>query len=400
MFRIYQCMGSILAAAALIGAAGGASGTDLLQSARDANPLLSESRTFAANETLAGPFAPSAACQTLGNHCTSPSDCCSLTCSSSICINASGPLGCHADSDTCTTGSDCCTGQCTGGTCASLASLGAGTCTIDGEPCSSSDSCCSKNCAATPGGGNACQADSGCHVRSNLCTSDAACCGAAGSGGAGAGNVVCTVLIGSNPPVGTCSNPVGCNSEGDVCGGLGGRTDCCGCMPPSSNCCRADSSGGSRCYGGSTASCPNGYEANTPGCCIAAGNVCTFSDECCGGTPCVPDRHWCAALRGGSKRCGRRVHDLQRLRRRPRMRHRARRHWGHLRGQNLRERLRVSIKDKGAEFRYGGLTESGPLSNLSVLRSAVGTSHAVVATLRHMLRNACNVQLREPSLAA
>ena len=261
----------------------------------------------AANAIIVDANAP-AACLVLGTTCTLSTDCCSQTCSGNVCVNASGPMGCHADNDSCATGTDCCTGQCSNGSCVSLASLGAGTCMIDGEPCASSDVCCSKNCAAAPGGGNACQASSGCHVLGNLCTSDPACCGAAGSGGFGAGNVVCGAVAGSNPFVGTCTNASGCDPQGDTCGVVAGtRHDCCGCLPPAINCCRPARSGDLRCYGGSSASCPNGYDANTPGCCVTTGNICTFSDECCGGAPCLPDvagvRHCATGPSAGGGAC-------------------------------------------------------------------------------------------------
>jgi hypothetical protein len=115
-------------------------------------------------------------------------------------------------------------------------------------------------------------------------------------GGPGAGNIKCNIVAGTNPPIGTCSNPTSCDPEGDVCGGTGGgkvnaREDCCDCAPPKFNCCKPDGNGVYRCYGtpgGNPGACPNGYTGTAP-CCIAAGAQCTFSSECCGGTPCLPD---------------------------------------------------------------------------------------------------------------
>ena len=122
----------------------------------------------------------------------------------------------------------------------------------------------------------------------------------------GDGLVTCVMIAGVSPPIGQCSMPTGggvCDPEGDVCGikpsqacGGNAREDCCDCMPPKYNCCKLDKAGVPRCYGGSTTTCPNGYDG-TPGCCIATGQQCTFSSECCNGAPCVPDQN-------GVLRCG------------------------------------------------------------------------------------------------
>src|SRR4029077_9596402 len=99
----------------------------------------------------------------------------------------------------------------------------------------------------------------------------------------------------SNPPVGTCSNPNGCDPDGDVCGLKVGnntcgnaREDCCDCLPPKVDCCKPDLNGVPRCYGGSTQQCPNGYTGVAP-CCILPGGTCAFAGECCGRLPCLPD---------------------------------------------------------------------------------------------------------------
>jgi hypothetical protein len=106
------------------------------------------------------------------------------------------------------------------------------------------------------------------------------------------------MVAGTNPPIGFCSMPTGggvCDPEGDVCGihpaqacGTNAREDCCDCMPPKFNCCKLDKEGVPRCFGGSTTQCPSGYNGQ-PGCCIATGQQCTFSSECCNGAPCLPD---------------------------------------------------------------------------------------------------------------
>ena len=239
---------------------------------------------------------PGAGCVTIGNTCALDGDCCSNTCSADgHCVNAGGPIGCQATGDLCFTGDVCCTNVCSGatatapGTCAAIHTTGSGGCMLDGEPCTSGTNCCSRVCAAAPGGGTVCQLADGCRIAGDLCRRDTDCCGGAGTSGLGAGEVSCNFIDGIDPPLGTCSNPHGNDPEGDVCGlGTNAREDCFGCMPPKVQCCREDSLGVARCYGGSTDQCPAGYTGMPP-CCIAAGGACTFSSECCGGAPCVPD---------------------------------------------------------------------------------------------------------------
>jgi hypothetical protein len=240
---------------------------------------------------------PGATCVTEGNTCQADGDCCSKTCSPGhLCIRAGGVLGCHATGDLCFAGADCCTGVCSGATptkaglCSGLASMGSGGCSVDGEPCSAGTDCCSRVCAAIPGAGNICQIATGCRIAGDVCHADSDCCGVAGSGFPGAGEVTCTFIPGLDPPLGTCHNPRGNNPEGDVCGlgGASAREDCAGCMSPPWQCCRDDSNGVPRCYGGSSDQCKTGYTGMEP-CCIEAGKPCTFSSECCGGNPCIPN---------------------------------------------------------------------------------------------------------------
>ena len=237
---------------------------------------------------------PGATCTTEGNACGGDLECCSQTCTNGRCVTASGPLGCHATGDICYQGSDCCSTLCnaTGGApgiCQQLGTFGSGGCMLDGEPCSGGTTCCSRVCAATPGGGNACQLAAGCRITGDVCHQDSDCCGAAGSMAIGAGSVTCNIISGTDPPIGSCANPNGNQPEGNVCGeNVNARHDCEGCMSPKIQCCKLDSLGIPRCYGGSTSDCPTGYDG-TEGCCIAAGAVCTFSSECCGGVPCLPD---------------------------------------------------------------------------------------------------------------
>ena len=211
-------------------------------------------------------------CLALGNNtCTSSSDCCSMTCSQNTCINASGSTGCHADLDTCSAASDCCSGQCdltaSGGSCVPLSAFVATSCAVDGEPCSASSACCSQLCASVPGGGMACQSPSGCNVRNELCTADATCCGGTG------GSVFCTAIAGTNPVEGLCSGPFGCKPNGSLCGGASG-TDCCSGNANSVNSCGPDLAGVNRCHSLD---------------CVASGQTCASSADCCNAAPCVPD---------------------------------------------------------------------------------------------------------------
>jgi hypothetical protein len=235
-------------------------------------------------------------CVTEGNTCAMNSDCCSSTCTSThVCAAAGGVLGCRADGDFCFAGTDCCTGLCNGATssapgrCGTLATFGSGGCLLDGEPCSSGTTCCSRVCAAVPGGGNVCQLAAGCRITGDVCHAPSDCCGAPGTGFPGAGEVTCNFIPGLDPPLGTCANPNGNQPEGNVCGeNVNARHDCADCMPPKIQCCKLDSLGVPRCYGGSTSQCPSGYTGMEP-CCIETGQPCTFSSECCGGNPCIPD---------------------------------------------------------------------------------------------------------------
>lgn len=239
-------------------------------------------------------------CTTDGNACSDGSACCSKNCQGGVCITTAA--GCQPIGDVCYSGTDCCSGNCTipagktAGTCAQIQTTGE--CAMDGEPCPGCSSCCSRVCAATASGASVCQLAGGCRIQGDTCYKDTDCCGAAGSGLPGDGLVKCQMVAGTNPPSGFCTMPSGggvCDPEGDVCGiqppqacGTNAREDCCDCMPPKFNCCKLDKAGVPRCFGGSTTQCPDGYNGQ-PGCCIAAGQQCTFSSECCNGAPCLPD---------------------------------------------------------------------------------------------------------------
>jgi hypothetical protein len=123
-----------------------------------------------------------------------------------------------------------------------------------------------------------CQPANGCHVNGDLCREDSDCCGAAGTGLPGDGNVTCEKEPGRS--VGICRNPTGCSPQGNVChyqdyacSISSSRNNCCG-GTGNSGACQLDALGVPRC---------NGLSA-----CLAAGEICSSSMDCCDGKPCVP----------------------------------------------------------------------------------------------------------------
>ncbi|HEX9398671.1 MAG TPA: hypothetical protein VF912_01075 [Anaeromyxobacter sp.] len=137
----------------------------------------------------------------------------------------------------------------------------------------------------------------------DYCDSVSACCGgtnASYGGATTAYGVTCDKKNGSSPA--TCDSGQGCNPPGNICGGGGtvnASQNCC-YLDASGNpvsggvlghsACKPDSGGIMRCFGGPvTTLCPDGWDADRPGCCIEAGVVCQFSDQCCNSVPCVPD---------------------------------------------------------------------------------------------------------------
>jgi hypothetical protein len=91
---------------------------------------------------------------------------------------------------------------------------------------------------------------------------------------------------------GRCDNGQSCNGVGNICGApvlpdggsINASQNCCDGMK---DVCKLDSSGIPRCFGGSSGQCPTGYTGEA-GCCIAAGDVCQFRDQCCNGALCLP----------------------------------------------------------------------------------------------------------------
>jgi hypothetical protein len=124
------------------------------------------------------------------------------------------------------------------------------------------------------------------------CIDNQACCG----GGTNPnGTVICEKLQ-SADTYGRCDNGQACNPVGNICGApfpladggtfkVNASQDCC---DGKKEVCKRDRAGIPRCFGGGSTDCPTGYTGVDP-CCIAYGQVCQFSDQCCNGAPCVPD---------------------------------------------------------------------------------------------------------------
>jgi hypothetical protein len=230
-------------------------------------------------------------CLTLGNTCTDSSECCSLNCQGGVCARA---FTCGSLGDICYVALDCCTAVCnipdglTAGTCGIINSTGAGGCMVAGQACTDGTNCCSRVCAPTALGGQVCQVTSGCRLEGEMCRQDSDCCGAPGSGLPGDGNSSCVLDPATNPAVGRCRNPTGCDPNGNVCGlDANARHDCCACDRHKIDCCKRDLNGVPRCVGADEA-CPDGYTGERP-CCVEPGAQCSFSLECCDHVPCVPD---------------------------------------------------------------------------------------------------------------
>jgi hypothetical protein len=149
-------------------------------------------------------------------------------------------------------------------------------------------------CAPFITGIKICQPANGCHVEGDICTKDTDCCGGPLSGVPGGGLVLCsnnnvagTVGICERPTTGTGdagSNT--CDPEGDIChfqayacNISSSRNNCCP-DPSNKTICQLDPLGVPRCH-------YLGLDGG--GACVAAGQACAFSSDCCGGLPCVPN---------------------------------------------------------------------------------------------------------------
>lgn len=229
---------------------------------------------------------PGGTCKVLGQACAGNGDCCSTNCQDGICAQA---YTCQGTNDVCLQNSDCCTNVCsrndgTAGRCVAPP----GSCVQDGEPCSNGSNCCSRTCVDLGFGATVCQPVGGCTLTGNFCSVNDDCCG-------GGVNPNGTVTCSSN----RCDNGRSCNGVGNICGegklpdgGIVKINAPQSCCDGQKDVCKVDSSGVPRCFGGCPtgtcdSTCPSGYTGVEP-CCIASGNTCQFSDQCCGGALCLP----------------------------------------------------------------------------------------------------------------
>ncbi len=244
-------------------------------------------------------------CKTRGEACTLDGDCCSTNCQAGVCKPAAT---CNAFGDVCARAEDCCAGMCAEGRCDDAP----GGCGLDGYPCTADSNCCTKKCVDLGAGATVCQPSGGCRMTGNYCDSTASCCGGTNESDPSIFNTYGVYCDGPGTVSGapqwdtrtqdsrTCSGGQSCNPPGNICGYKASQ-NCCHEGPGSgTQVCKPDENNILRCYGGwvdeptcvETADkvcCPTGIDGNDPDCCIAAGAVCQFSDQCCGGTPCTPD---------------------------------------------------------------------------------------------------------------
>jgi hypothetical protein len=293
---------------------------------------------------LGGMAGAGPACESAGEPCESPLDCCGLACVDGACLD-----GCVSDAGACQVGGQCCSGTCTAGTCAALSDR----CLTAGNACLASVECCSGLCDEA---GHCSLASSYCVQPFDVCRGGADCCtgvcdlepgaalGVCGATPAGASNCAagvsgllcddcnecCSRLCepyGSHG-VRVCTPPSGCRVTGEICQS---DTDCCGgdpqsglpgagnsacdraagadlgvcrnamgCSPQGNVChmvdyaCSVSAAANKCCDGPSLGACE--LDAlGMPRCtglgagCVAAGSACASSADCCGGSPCTTD---------------------------------------------------------------------------------------------------------------
>lgn len=238
---------------------------------------------------LCKPLASGSTLKVIGQSCTTGAECASYNCQGGICVKA---YNCQAEYDICTRDGDCCTNQCssndgTAGYCMPFS----GGCAVEGTPCGGdapigASNCCTRICIDYGTGQSVCASGSGCKIEGTTCTQTSQCCG---SYTLPKPDVVCE-------PEGRCGGGTGCNAVGNRCSpGLladGGvvktnAQNAESCCDGDKDTCKVDRAGVPRCFGGQTTNCPGGYTGVSP-CCIAEGDFCSFSDQCCDGRACLP----------------------------------------------------------------------------------------------------------------
>jgi hypothetical protein len=257
------------------------------------------------------PGGTSYTCKTLGEACTLPGDCCSTNCQGGTCKPAAS---CNAPGDVCVGPNDCCSGLC------AQTALGvpgrceddSGGCGLDGYPCTSDSNCCTKKCVDLGTGATVCQPSGGCRMTGNFCDSTASCCGGTNEADPSIFNSYGVFCDGPGTVPGapewdprtqdgrTCTGGQACNPPGNICGYKASQNCCYAGGGSGKVVCKPDENQILRCFGGPVdppdcvptpddPCCLTGWDGNDPLCCIPAGDVCQFKDQCCGNAPCVPD---------------------------------------------------------------------------------------------------------------
>jgi hypothetical protein len=191
-------------------------------------------------------------CATVGNACTSPTDCCTFSCINNLCANKQ----CISDNAACATGAECCGGACNGNVCTPLNP----TCKTAGNACTSSGECCGKFCS----GGFCSNAVTFCTQKGDVCSANSQCCG---------GN--CTIPGGAQ--LGTCGDTVsapgttGCDVKGTICSTADAGSPACGGSCCSRVCAPTGTAGGS-----------NAFICEPPSGCQPTGELCRNDSDCCG----------------------------------------------------------------------------------------------------------------------
>jgi hypothetical protein len=249
------------------------------------------------------PAGTSYTCKTLGEVCAAGVECCSTNCQGGTCVAA---YTCHATGDLCTRTEDCCSGLCIGATGSQPGRCDQpdGGCTQDGIPCENDSNCCTRSCKDMGSGVKVCQPAGGCRMTGDFCDQTASCCGGSDPddplGTLNPYGIFCdSVGRSSGPPEGDtstkderlCTGGQACNPPGNICGYKASQNCCYEGGGSGKAVCKPDAGGILRCFGGPVnTTCPTGWDANDPQCCIQPGDVCQFRDQCCGGSPCVPDQ--------------------------------------------------------------------------------------------------------------
>lgn len=196
------------------------------------------------------------ACKLPGITCSAGVECCTGSCLGGVC----SAYVCAADNQSCGTNGDCCSQNCvpntvtgTGATCKTLSPTNL---TTSGGPCTANADCASGYCV-----GGRCQSPSFCVQNNDVCSADYQCCGGFCNKASGAVAGYCTLAP---------SSVLACTPAGQLCGAGadgGGGTTC------STDCC-------SKSCGPTTTPA---FACQPPSGCKPSGEVCSTTEECCGG---------------------------------------------------------------------------------------------------------------------